>query len=76
MRALILLVTLLALSGCGPGSNYAIAHGCREEVGPEPIGVAGAFGLLGAVAILSNPEHQAWEERREACIAREKAQRT
>lgn len=76
MRALALLAGLLALSGCGPGSNYAIDHGCRQEIGPEPSAGLELFGVLGAVAMLSDPEHQAWEERRETCVAREKAART
>jgi len=42
---------------------------CRHEAGPEPYSTAGmAFGLVGALAMESTPQWQAWNQQVASCV--------
>jgi hypothetical protein len=62
---------LLLLSGCGPG--YTVAHNCRLAAGPEPDAAGLYFGLAGALVMAAQPDHQAWQEKINACVERSKS---
>jgi hypothetical protein len=60
-------LALLMLSGC---AEYNRAVACRTEAGPQPMDGAGGFGPIGVMIRDADPEHQAWDARRRACMAR------
>lgn len=68
VRKVALIVLVFLLSGCGPG--YERHRACRTEAGPEPYAAGHAFGLLGALAMQAQPEHQEWTARERACMER------
>jgi hypothetical protein len=63
--ALVAALAALLLSGC---AGYQRVVECRHEAGPEPDQAAALFGLLGAMVAASDPEHQAWIDRENACL--------
>lgn len=77
MKSLRLLAPCLFLfvSGCATfAHNYNIEMTCRNEAGPEPGAGYQLFGLAGAAVEESQPDWQAWDQRRQACVQRAKPQ--
>lgn len=71
-RHRLMLFLPLSLIGCGPGSTYARMQDCQTKVGPEPYALGHAFGLIGGLIMISQPEHQQWQAQMDACMARSK----
>jgi len=71
-------ICALAVSGCvttqGGGVSFmdrvGIRIDCQKASGPEPFAVANAFGLVGGIVKVSQPEWKAWSARVEACTTR------
>jgi hypothetical protein len=68
MRRALILAGALSLAGCGAG--YEHARVCRRDAGPEPYAWGKAFGLVGALVMVSTPEYQAWARDVDGCMAR------
>jgi hypothetical protein len=66
------LLLLLAVAGC---ARVQMAQSCREQAGPEPYAAGHAFGILGALVTTSQPEHQEWQQRVDACMQQRTASR-
>jgi len=60
------ILAVLATSACG--KSYETEVSCRQQAGPQPYAGATAFGAIGAVVMISQPEWQNWNHRRAECV--------
>lgn len=67
MKKRIMLILPLLLTSCG--AEYHNRMACRSAVGPEPYAAGAYFGAIGAIAMVSHPEHQEWRHRVDDCVA-------
>lgn len=58
-------MVVVALSGC---ANYEKARECQRQAGPRPHQLASAFGLVGSVWSLDQPDTQAYNHAVDACM--------
>lgn len=62
---LLAMSVLMLLGGC---ANYEKARECQRQAGPRPHQLASAFGLVGSVWSLDQPDTQAYNHAVDACM--------
>lgn len=66
LSAILLAMSVFMLLGCG--ARYDKARECQHQIGPHPHQLASAFGLIGAVWSLEQPDTQAYNQALDACM--------
>lgn len=65
-------IACIILSGC---AGFEAKENCREQAGPKPYAVAGAFGLMGALYANAQEERQEWNKKVDECMEAWRAKR-